>query len=65
MDRMRTPYSCPMERDVKRIDSLPIAMAYVPWQHWGDLYKPEEGLKQGTIFAELDKPFVGRSCAKS
>ncbi|MBR2902997.1 MAG: spore coat associated protein CotJA [Clostridia bacterium] len=36
------------------------AMAYVPTQVWGDVYCPEEGLARGTIFAVLDKPFVGR-----
>lgn len=36
-----------------------LAMAYVPWQQWRELYTPEVGLKRGTIFAELDKPFIG------
>lgn len=40
-------------------DMVP-AMAYVPAQVWGDVYCPEEGLARGTIFAVLDKPFLGR-----
>ena len=64
MEDMRVSYSCPLERDIKKIDSLPLAMAYVPWQHRGNLYKPEEGLRQGTVFADLDKPFTGRRCMK-
>ena len=50
MEGMKNPYSCRMERDVKNVDSLPLAMAYVPWQTWGNLYKVEEALHQGTIF---------------
>lgn len=37
-----------------------IAMAYVPWQQFGGLYEPEKGFETGTIFSELDKPFLGR-----
>ena len=39
---------------------MPIAMAYVPWQKWQDLYEPCNGLESGTIFKELDKPFLGK-----
>ena len=39
--------------------SFPIAMAYVPWQRWGTLYDPEKGLECGTIFPDLNKPFLG------
>lgn len=38
---------------------ISLAMAYVPWQEWRELYDPELGLERGTIFAELDKPFIG------
>ncbi len=36
-----------------------LAMAYVPWQEWRDLYAEELALQKGTLFAELDKPFLG------
>ena len=39
---------------------LALAMAYVPVQQWGDLYDIDVGLQRGTIFAQLDKPFLGR-----
>lgn len=39
---------------------MPLAMAYVPWQSWGSLYDVCEGLSAGTVFEELDKPFLGR-----
>ena len=38
----------------------PLAMAYVPWQKWQDIYEPCKGLEHGTIFRELDKPFLGK-----
>lgn len=41
------------------IDSLPLTMAYVPMQAFGTQYDPEAGLCRGTIFPDLDKPFVG------
>lgn len=36
-----------------------LGMAYVPWQQWRDLYDPVLGFERGTIFSELDKPFIG------
>lgn len=36
-----------------------VGMAYVPWQRWGDLYEPCKALKCGTLFAALNKPFIG------
>lgn len=37
----------------------PVAMLYVPYQSWRKLYEPQVGLERGTIFEELDKPFIG------
>lgn len=42
------------------VDSMMPAMSYVPWQEWKDIYCFEEALERGTIFKELDKPFLGR-----
>nr|WP_243119040.1 spore coat associated protein CotJA [Roseburia sp. 1XD42-69] len=36
-----------------------LAMAYVPMQSFQALYEPCEALKNGTIFSELNKPFLG------
>ena len=38
-------------------ESTPLAMAYFPYQRFGDLYEPETALSEGTIFRKLDKPF--------
>ncbi len=41
-------------------ETFPIGMSYVPWQTWGDLYPPEKGLCEGTIFMELNQVFCGK-----
>lgn len=44
-------------------DAFPIAMAYVPWQHFEGIFDNlEEAYLTGTIFPELDLPFTGRRC---
>ena len=42
------------------LQSQVVAMAYVPWQDFKPLYSPEKALSAGTLFPELDKPFLGR-----
>ena len=37
----------------------PVGMAYVPYQQWKNVYEPSVGLDRGTIFEDLDKPFLG------
>lgn len=37
-----------------------VAMAYVPWQFFGELYEPDKALMYGTVFPELNKPFYGK-----
>lgn len=36
-----------------------VGMTYVPMQRWSNLLPLEEGFYQGTIFQDLDKPFLG------
>ncbi|MCM1133779.1 MAG: spore coat associated protein CotJA [Ruminococcus flavefaciens] len=40
----------------------PLAMAYVPFQQWGDTKSPEDAFDCGTLFSDLVFPFeeVGR-----
>ncbi len=47
-------------REEDELGGMPLAMAYVPWQKWCDIYEPQEGFARGTVFAQLDKPFHGR-----
>ena len=37
----------------------PLAMVYAPVQEWRDLYDTEVGHDRGTLFKELDFPFLG------
>lgn len=37
-------------------EKTPLAMAYVPFQCWGDTYDPENALCAGTLFPDLDFP---------
>lgn len=38
--------------------STPLAMAYVPFQQWGDTKSPEDALDCGTLFSDLVFPFM-------
>lgn len=44
--------------------TLPLAMAYVPMQGWSQTYDPAVGLQRGTVFPELDLPWmvIGGEC---
>lgn len=54
-----------MDKDFKTaMRGFPLAMAYVPWQNFNSIYDLEKGFRTGTIFPELDKPFLGRRCIK-
>lgn len=41
---------------------MPIAMAYVPWQRFENLYPLQQAYQNGTLFRELDLEFAGRRC---
>lgn len=43
-------------------EDFALGMAYVPWQQWRDLYTPDRALCVGTIFRELDMPFLMGRC---
>ena len=59
--QMHTP-TCTVKRDAW--NDMSLAMAYVPWQMWRDIYEAEKGFCRGTIFQELDKPFLGKGGVK-
>lgn len=41
----------------------PLAMCYVPWQRFENLYENEfKAWDRGTLFKDLDLEFLGRSC---
>lgn len=45
-------------------ENMPLAMAYVPYQTWGNTYSENVALERGTIFKELDLPFLGKKEAE-
>ncbi len=47
-------------RQVVQIDTMPVAMCYVPWQSFDQVYDLDKGFMCGTIFPELNKPFMGK-----
>ena len=49
----------------ERVDGLPLAMAYVPMQHYDQMFELGRGLREGTIFPELCLPFCGRRGKRS
>lgn len=42
------------------LKNLPLTMAYLPFQQIEGVYSQDEALKAGTLFPNLDKPFLGR-----
>jgi hypothetical protein len=48
--------------NIAPVDSMAPGMSYVPWQKWQDVYDMEKGCARGTIFGQLDKPYIGRGC---
>ena len=46
------------------INSLPLAMAYVPLPRWEDIYDTQTAFDRGTIFRALDKPFTGKGAER-
>lgn len=46
----------------KYFDKNAVAMAYVPWQRFKMYENLEDAYKNGTIFPDLNKPFLGRRC---
>lgn len=46
-------------------NNLSLAMAYVlPQKQITQVYKTDVALKQGTLFPDLDKPFIGKGAVK-
>ena len=57
----QTRCDCP-NTGVGGMEMYPIAMGYIPWQQWQLTYALDRGLVRGTIFPELDLPFVMGRC---
>lgn len=46
------------------VGNMPLAMAYVPWQTWQNIFEADKSFHLGTIFQDLCKPFehAGGGC---
>ena len=44
---------------------MSLAMAFVPSQSWQNIYEQNVALARGTIFADLDKPFIGEEAVRN
>ena len=49
--------ACGESMNCDPLQMLPLAMGYVPWQQWQNVYEGSKGLEYGTIFEELIFPF--------
>jgi hypothetical protein len=58
---MPSRFTTPVSGD---LSTYPIAMAYVPMQQWSQTYPLSQGFSQGTIFPELDLPFMMGRCVR-
>lgn len=63
MEKMMKNDGCGYKKN-KYLEDMPLAMAYVPFQVWREIYQPDEALQVGTIFKELNLPFTGRRRCK-
>lgn len=52
------------DMDEKGRTKMAVGMTYVPWQHWGKQYDYADALHCGTIFPELNYPFMGRKVVR-
>lgn len=57
--RSTGPAPMPCSREMKPDENFALAMAYVPMQHFHNVYELDEAMQYGTIFPELNKPFLG------
>ena len=57
-DRLSVSHPAHRAENIRTISDYVLAMAYVPWQHFSTVYEPDRSLSAGTIFPELDKPFL-------
>ena len=49
--------ACGESTSYDQLQMMPLAMAYVPWQQWQNVYECSKGFEHGSIFEELIFPF--------
>ena len=56
--RQGQPLRCDGTRESWGLQEYPLASVYAPMQAWRNLYDHETALLRGTLFEDLDLPFV-------
>ena len=56
---VRKEACCDDRTEYDELSGMPLAMAYVPMQQFQSIYELDEALQNGTVFPELNKPFMG------
>ena len=67
LERMLGPSTSMPDRNTGSLrlpEGFPLASVYAPTQIFRDLYGREEALAHGTLFRELDFPFLGQTVTK-
>ncbi|MDO5411710.1 MAG: spore coat associated protein CotJA [Lachnospiraceae bacterium] len=64
-DAVRYQQPCRNSCSLEKMDQYVVAMAYVPWQKFGETLDPAKGMRIGTIFPEMNRPFMRGGCRKS
>ena len=59
--KSQTGLATPATEGAAPIEDPVLAMAYVPMQEYGVLYDEADALTAGTLYPDLDKPFVGKA----
>ena len=55
----KMPVRPPQNNNSSRFpQNAPLAMAYVPFQEWGEVYTDDEAFPIGTLFPDLNFPFM-------
>ncbi len=54
-----TPAPTPCDCNLAVTDTLPVGSVYGVMQEYKNIYSPEEALRKGTLFRDLDLPFRG------
>ncbi len=65
---MKSSRDCSPEymNDRRDCDCAALAMSYVPWHGWEDIFEPQEALRRATAFPSLEMRFEhdGGNCRK-
>ncbi len=59
-----TPHANKPARTTWGLENYPLASVYAPLQVFRNLYDRDTALMKGTIFTELDLPFMGQTVMK-